>query len=186
LKVFIATATLAGDRLIVWNPEEGSRLYKLGFYGKPVGISKPKTPEFDKPLILDLLEGTYLLEKGIIRVLDQLTSLELTLEGMKKYGRIAIEGFDEKYLVYRDLRDRGYVVTTGIKFGSDFAVYRKGPGIDHAPYIVQVKRPDEAISATEIVRSGRLATTVRKRFIVAIPKLAENRVVYLVFSWFKA
>ncbi|MEM2849891.1 MAG: tRNA-intron lyase [Candidatus Bathyarchaeia archaeon] len=186
MKIFTVTATLAGDRLIVWEPEEGSKLYKLGFYGKPIGISKPKTPEFNKPLILDLLEGTYLLEKGIIRVLDQSTNLELNVEDVKKYGRIAIDGFDGKYLVYRDLRDKGYVVTIGIKFGSDFAVYRKGPGIDHAPYIVQVKMLDEAISATEIVRSGRLATTVRKRFIVAVPKLAENRVVYLLFNWFKA
>lgn len=186
MKIFTVTATLAGDRLIVWKPEEGSKLYKLGFYGKPIGISKPKTPEFNKPLILDLLEGTYLLEKGILRVLDQSTNLELTVEDVKKYGRIAIEGFDGKYLVYRDLRDKGYVVTTGIKFGSDFAVYRKGPGIDHAPYIVQVKMLSETISATEIVRSGRLATTVRKRFIVAVPKLAENRVVYLLFNWFKA
>ncbi|MEM1569530.1 MAG: tRNA-intron lyase [Candidatus Bathyarchaeia archaeon] len=186
MKASLITTTLAGDRIIVWNPEEGSRLYKLGFYGKPVGISKPKTAEFDKPLILDLLEGTYLLEKGFIRVLDQLTNLELTAEDVKKYGRLAIEGFDGKYLVYRDLREKGYVVTTGIKFGSDFAVYRRGPGIDHAPYIVQVKMLNETISATEIVRSGRLATTVRKRFIVAIPKLDENRVVYLLFNWFKA
>ncbi len=186
MRPFTVTATLAGDRLIVWKPEEGSKLYKLGFYGKPVGISKPKTPEFNKPLILDLLEGVYLLEKGIIRVLDQLTNSELTVEDVKKYGRIAIDGFDEKYLVYRDLRDKGYVVTTGIKFGSDFAVYRKGPGIDHAPYIVQVKMPNETINATEIVRSGRLATTVRKRFIIAVPILAESRVVYLLFNWFKA
>lgn len=186
MKVLLATATLAGDRLIVWNPDEGSKLYKFGFYGKPVGISKPKTPEFDKPLILDLLEGTYLLEKGIIRVFDQLTNLELNVDDVKKYGRLAIEGFDAKYFVYRDLRDKGYVVTTGIKFGSDFAVYRKGPGIDHAPYIVQVKMLNDTISATEIVRSGRLATTVRKRFIVAIPKLHENKVVYLLFNWFKA
>ena len=48
--------------LVVWNPEEGSKLYKLGYYGKPIGIPKPKIPEFDVPLILDLMEGVYLVE----------------------------------------------------------------------------------------------------------------------------
>jgi tRNA-intron endonuclease len=48
--------------LVVWNPEEGSQLYKTGFYGKPLGISKPKIPEFKVPLILDLMEGLYLAE----------------------------------------------------------------------------------------------------------------------------
>ena len=46
--------------------------------------------------------------------------------------------FDIKYLVFKKLRDVGYVVSPGIKFGCDFAVYEHGPGIDHAPYLVQV------------------------------------------------
>jgi len=110
LKTHVATATLAGDRLIVWDPAEGSRLYRLGFYGKPVGISKPKTADFDKPLILDLLEGFYLYEKGIITVVDQVTGQEASREELLKRCREAIDCFDEKYLVYKDLRDKGYDV----------------------------------------------------------------------------
>jgi tRNA-intron endonuclease len=83
------------------------------------------------------------------------------------------------------LRGRGYVVSTGIKFGSDFAIYRYGPGIDHAPYLVQVKRSDYTIDSTDIVRAGRLATTVRKSFIVAIPRIEDGRISYLLFRWFK-
>ncbi len=36
--------------LVVWDPAEGSELYKTAYYGKPVGIPKPKVPEFDVPL----------------------------------------------------------------------------------------------------------------------------------------
>lgn len=186
MKTHLATAILAGDRLIVWDPTEGSSLYKLGFYGKPVGIDKPKKADFDKPLILDLLEGFYLYEKGVIVIVDRATGQKPSREELLEKCRKAIDRFDEKYLVYKDLRDKGYIVTPGIKFGSDFAVYEKGPGIDHAPYIVQVKVLKENISATEMVRSGRLATTVKKRFVIAIPRLEENRVVYLLFNWFKA
>ena len=62
--------------LVVWNPEEGSVLYKLGYYGKPIGIPKPKIPDFDVPLILDLMEGVYLVEKEKIRVKKHSTKRE--------------------------------------------------------------------------------------------------------------
>lgn len=38
----------------------------------------------------------------------------------------------------------------------------------------------------EIVLAGRLATTVRKQFTIAVPKAKSGRVDYLVFKWFKA
>jgi len=84
------------------------------------------------------------------------------------------------------LRDSGLIVTPGIKFGCDFAVYKYGPGVEHAPYMVTVKRSDSYITATEIVKNGRLATTVRKRFIIAVPDVAAKKVKYLIFKWFKA
>src|ERR687894_422610 len=37
--------------------------------------------------------------------------------------------FEVKYIVFESLRDKGYVVSPGIKFGCDFAVYIHGPGI---------------------------------------------------------
>jgi len=77
-------------------------------------------------------------------------------------------------------------VTPGIKFGCDFAVYKYGPGVEHAPYMVSVKKVGSDISATEIVKAGRLATTVRKRFIIAVPDLEAKKPKYLIFKWFKA
>ena len=44
----------------------------------------------------------------------------------------------------------------------------------------------EQVTATEIVKAGRLATTVRKRFIIAVPDSEKNRIRYLIFKWFKA
>jgi len=78
------------------------------------------------------------------------------------------------------------VVTPGIKFGCDFAVYKQGPGVEHAPYMVSVKKAGSEITATEIVKTGRLATTVRKRFIIALPDLEKARIRYVIFKWFKA
>jgi tRNA-intron endonuclease len=90
------------------------------------------------------------------------------------------------YAVYRDLREQSLVVTPGVKYGCDFAVYKEGPGIDHAPYMVSVKSQKDTMTATEIVKAGRLATTVRKRFIIAVPDLEKNKIQYFIYKWFKA
>lgn len=173
--------------LIVWNPASGSELYRKGYYGKPLGIAKPKTPEFNVPLILDLMEGLYLTEKGVIAVHEGLTGKKkMGVRKLRQKAKLLYEEFDEKYAVYRDFRQRGLVVTPGIKFGCDFAVYKYGPGVEHAPYMVSVKKAKSTITATEIVKTGRLATTVRKRFIIAVPDLEKDRVEYLIFKWFKA
>ncbi|HUT17248.1 MAG TPA: tRNA-intron lyase [Acidobacteriota bacterium] len=172
--------------LVVWNSTEGSQLYKTEFYGKPLGIPKPKIPEFDVPLLLDLMEGLYLAEKGMITIYEGSGKRKVGLKKLKQKARQLYEEFDEKYAVYRDLRDSGLIVTPGIKFGCDFAVYKYGPGVEHAPYMVSVKKAGSDISATEIVKTGRLATTVRKRFIIAVPDLDTEKTKYLIFKWFKA
>ncbi len=177
-------AYLVENRLVVWDPKQGSELYKLGYYGKPLGIPKPKTPEFKVPLLLDLLEGLYLKEKGILTI--YMDGRELTKKELIKKAKETYENFLLKYMVYKDLREHSLIVQPGIKFGCDFAVYEHGPGIDHAPYLIQVKKPEETIDATEIVRAGRLATTVRKRFIIAIPNLKTKKITYLMFKWWKA
>lgn len=172
--------------LVVWNPADGSELYKIGFYGKPLGIPKPKIPEFSVPLILDLMEGLYLAEKGIVEVFEGPEKRKVNLKKLRQKARTLYEEFDEKYAVYRHLRDGGMVVTPGVKFGCDFAVYKHGPGLEHAPYMVSVKKATSELTATEIVKAGRLATTVRKRFIIAVPDLGKEKIRYLIFKWFKA
>jgi tRNA-intron endonuclease len=172
--------------LVVWNPAEGSQLYKTEFYGKPLGIPKPKIPEFKVPLLLDLMEGLYLAEKSTITIYEGSEKRKVGLKKLKQKAKQLYEEFDEKYAVYRDLRDSGLIVTPGIKFGCDFAVYKYGPGVEHAPYMVSVKKAGSDISATEIVKAGRLATTVRKRFIIAVPDLDTEKTQYLIFKWFKA
>ena len=174
---------LIENRIIVWNIKDSRKLFSQGYYGKPIGIPKPKIEEIDAPLILDLIEGLYLLEnkKIIITKSKQKISVEKLIEICKK----EVHEFDKKYLVYKNFRDKGYIINPGIKFGCDFAVYEKGPGIDHAPFLIQVYTRNESISATGIVLAGRLATTVRKQFILAIPK-GKDKVDFLALDWWKA
>jgi tRNA-intron endonuclease len=171
--------------LVVWDSTEGSELYKTAYYGKPLGIPKPKIPEFNVPLILDLMEGLYLAETDKIAIYEKEDS-KVGLKKLRQKVRELYGEFEEKYAVYKDLRDSGLIVTPGIKFGCDFAVYKYGPGVEHAPYMVSVKKSGSNITATEIVKAGRLATTVRKRFIIAVPDMTNGKTKYSIFKWFKA
>jgi len=177
------TAELIGDRIIVWNPSLGFELFAAGFFGKPIGIRKPKIERFDKPLELSFYEAVYLVEKGVLKV-KTLDGRFLTLDELMEIGKRSYEDFEAKYKVYRDLRDRGYVVRPGLKFGSDFSVYRYGPGIDHAPFLVTVFSRDTKLLGIDFVRAGRLATSVRKKWVLALI-LEDGSIRYFVFSWYK-
>lgn len=174
---------LIENRIIVWNIKDSQKLFMEGYYGKPIGIPKPKLNEINVPLILDLIEGLYLLQKLKIKIYKEKKSV--TEDEMLEICRKEHHNFDRKYTVYKNFRDKGYIVNPGIKFGCDFAVYQKGPGIDHAPYLVQVYNRSDMISSTDVVLAGRLATTVRKQFILAIPR-GNDDVDCLALDWWKA
>ena len=173
------------NRIVIWDIDTSRRLFREGYYGKPLGIPKPKDFEFSAPLILDLMEAYYLVKKKALRIESE-KGVRMTSDEIEKICVRSYADFAEKYLVYRNLREVGYVVAPGIKFGSDFAVYEHGPGIDHAPYIVQVMKPGSPITATSLVRSGRLATTVKKQFIIAIADAKNAAVDYLRYDWWRA
>jgi len=171
------------NRIIVWNIEDSRKLFSEGYYGKPIGMPKPKPEEINVPLILDLIEALYLLENKKISIYK--SKQKITIEDMIEFCKKEYFDFDKKYIVYKNFRDKGYIVNPGIKFGCDFAVYEKGPGIDHAPYLIQVYNRKDVITSTGIVLAGRLATTVRKQFILAIPK-RKDKVDFLALDWWKA
>ena len=177
---------LVENRIVIWNLEQSRNLFEEGFFGKPLGVSKPKGSDFNSPLILDLIEGHYLIEQNKLTIYKNNERNLVSIKKMNSICKKEYEDFESKYLVFTELRRNGYVVTPGIKFGCDFAVYEHGPGIDHAPYLVQVVRPTDMLTATSIILAGRLATTVRKQFIIASPKLKERKVEFVSFDWWKA
>ena len=171
------------NRIIIWDIQESRDLFRNGYFGKPIGIPKPNPDEINVPLILDLMEGCYLLEISKIKIYRD--KKKVSLDELIKICREEYHNFDKKYLVYKDFREKEYVVNPGIKFGCDFAVYNRGPGIDHAPYLIQVYNKSDPISSTDVVLAGRLASSVKKQFILAIPS-GKSSVDYLALDWWKA
>jgi len=170
------------SRVIVFNPLFASYLYvKYNFYGAPLGISKPRMEYFSKPSELSLIEAYYLLKKEKITIYDPQKGKNLNLEEFFDIGKQIHHKFEEKLIIYEDLREKGYIPRPGLKFGADFVVYKKGPGLEHSPFIVHVLPHDSKITAIDMVRAGRLATSVRKKFVIANPLTIS----YYFFEWFK-
>jgi tRNA-intron endonuclease, archaea type len=183
--VVVISGRLVENRIVIWDISDSRALFGSGYYGKPLGIPKPKGIDFDAPLVLDLIEGCYLVEKRRLQ-LFHIDGKQVSLNEIRKICKKQYVDFDAKYLVFQNLRNKGYIVTPGIKFGCDFAVYEQGPGIDHAPYLVRVFRATDDLTATGVVLAGRLATTVKKQFILALPKVTERKVDYVGFDWWRA
>ncbi len=183
IEFIILKTELLENRLIVWDLDDSKKLFSQGYYGKPIGIPKPKLNEINVPLILDLIEGYYLMKKSAIQIYKN--KKKISERKMFEICQKQHHNFEKKFQVYKNFRDKGYIVNPGIKFGCDFTVYQKGPGIDHAPYLVQVYNKSESVTSTDIVLAGRLATSVKKQFILAIPSGKEN-VDYIGLDWWKA
>ena len=170
------------SRVIIFNPLYASFLYvKKRFFGSPLGINKPRLEYFSKPSELSIIEAYYLLEKDEITIFDVKENKYLNTKEFFKIGKQTHHKFEEKYVIYKDLREKRYIPRPGLKFGADFVVYKKGPGLEHSPFIVQVLPQESKISAIDMVRAGRLATSVRKKFVIANPQTIN----YYFFTWFK-
>ena len=71
-------------------------------------------------------ESFYLLEKQKIKVYDKKVGRELELRDLVRKFSVGKPEIWIKYLVYRDLRDRGYIVRESTRT-FDFDIYGKGP-----------------------------------------------------------
>jgi tRNA-intron endonuclease len=176
---------LVGKAVLVLDVEEARRLYSRGFYGKFIGYDKVKPNEVNTvnaPLHLSILEALYLMERGLLRIMNT-NGDEVPREELVKLGREVMRNFDHIYGIYKELRDGKYVVKSGLKFGSLFAVYEKGPGIDHAPVLLHFIEPNREITALDVTRAARLSHSVNKRFVLATYNEAEVRMDYIAFEW---
>ena len=67
IEFVILKTELLENRLIVWNIEDSKRLFSQGYYGKPIGITKPKLNEINVPLVLDLIEDFQSVFQGMLQ-----------------------------------------------------------------------------------------------------------------------
>jgi len=124
-------------------------------------------------LFLCPFETVYLAEKGEIRV-ENSEGEPMSETDLLEFFSERREGFDRAYVVFRDLRDAGYIVKSGFKFGGHFRVYEGDPDSTHSDWVVAVTGPEGKLTPRDILRATRLATSVRKKFVLAVVEDVES------------
>ena len=122
-------------------------------------------------ILISIYEGLYLLEKGVMET-------EGSFNQIYRLGLKLFENFDTIYRIYRDLRERSFMVKTGLKFGSDLRVYeriRSLREIEHSKYLVKIR---SEIVVRELAGDVRLSNAVKK--ILLYPFFTDSReIVYI-------
>ncbi|MBQ8016691.1 MAG: tRNA-intron lyase [Methanobrevibacter sp.] len=140
--------------------EEGSK--------RPVALhEKSKFGKIEADFLhLSLIEACYLLEKGRLNIYedDVKCSIGYLIDLIKQQDLYA------KYIVYRDLKDRGFVIKTGFKYGSEFRLYNRGggPGQGHSDYLVKIIFENYDINALDFASYVRVSHGVNKKLLLAI------------------
>ncbi len=119
---------------------------------------------------LDIYETIYLLKHGDLRLSNA------TLAQVEKAAGRRMKFFSDMYSVYEDWRKRGYVVKTGFKFGTHFRIYFPGASPVrsedewmHSKHVIHVFPRRNKLIISEWARAIRVAHSVKKTFILAIP-----------------
>lgn len=96
------------------------------------------------------------------------------------------KNIETKLAVFSDLRKKGYIVKTALKFGSEFRVYNKGvkPGDDHASWLLFPLREHETLTWYDFAAKNRVATSTNKKLMLAIVD-DEGDVTYYEVAWFR-
>ena len=141
--------------------------------------------EKDGKLNLSLIEGFFLLEKEKIDVYDGRNHLLAKEEYMKKASKQE-PNFFIRYAVFKDLRERGYIVKTALKFGADFRVYDRGikPGEDHAKWVVYPVSEGSTLTWHEFAAKNRVAHSTKKKLLLAVVD-NEGDVSYWECGWLR-
>lgn len=133
-------------------------------------------------LALTFFEALFLLGKGIVEIEDGKKGKAVSFQQLLKRYQSVDENSWVKYLIYRDLRSRGYVTREGFGWGIDFRVYERGEyGTATATYLVFGIQEGQPVSVEELVRAMKHVQGLKKRLVLAVLN-RRGEVVYYSLS----
>ena len=168
------TAHFSGEK-IVSSSSDAFSLYEKSLLGE----KKSGRIEYSS------VEGLYLVSSGRMEI----------IVGGKVFGEDALirklrkkdKKIEVKFDVFSDLRRKGYIVKTALKFGAEFRVYDKGvkPGKEHAKWILYTVRENEQLTWHDFAAKNRIAHSTKKNLLIGIVD-EEGGIVYYEVAWVKA
>ncbi|MCR4284862.1 MAG: tRNA-intron lyase [archaeon] len=161
-------ATLISEK-VSSNSVEARNLFASQMFGEEVG----------EKIFYSLVEAFYLVEKGQMELLDfrdkKLSSSEIS----RRFESID-KKFKVKYIVFKDLRKRGYIVKTALKFGAEFRVYEKNS--KHSKWILFPVSENNQMTWQDFSAKNRVAHSTKKNLLIAVVD-EECDVSYYEVKW---
>ncbi len=160
----IIEASFKKTGVIIPSQKDADFLYKSGY-----GILH----EEDEGSILGSCETLYLVTEKRLHIIDHKNHKELNFQALLEKFRGKDAEIWTRYLIYRDLRSRGYVVRDGFSFGIDFRLYERGKyGEQAAKYVVfgicegiptPIKKLSEVLRFVQSTKKSLILAVVDRR-----------------------
>jgi len=165
---------LVGE-IISSNTSEAHALHKKSYFGEPLSEGK---------IQYSLPEALFLVEKGKMEIFSGRGNKKIPKKDLLKRFQRIDKKIQIKYPVFRDLREKGHIVKTALKFGAEFRVYSKGakPGKKHAKWIVFTDHESKRLTWHEFSAKNRIAHSTRKNLLLAIVD-EEGDITYYEVGW---
>jgi tRNA-intron endonuclease len=128
-----------------------------------------------KEMLLTFYEALYLLDKQMLEIEDE-KGKNIDFQTLVQCYERVNENAWAGYLVYRDLRSRGYVVREGFGTKVDFRDYSK----DTAKYLIISVQEGKPISIEDLTRSLTESLSLKKELVLAVINRRGETVYYSV------
>jgi tRNA-intron endonuclease, archaea type len=134
----------------------------------------------DTVFTLTFFESLYLQDKGMLEAKDEDDSA-VDFQSLLHCYEAQNENAWVNYLVYRDLRSRGYVVRGGFVVGIDFRIYDRGAyGKDTAPYLILGTQEGQPLPIGDLANALQKCQNQKKELILAVINRRGEIVYYSV------
>ncbi len=158
LKIEIIDGIFKNNKIEISNSPTAQSLYGKNYFGTLLP---------NNSLELDVLEALLLIERSRINIFDE-NKKEMTAEQILS---IVVEEDPRiwvKYLVYRDLRQRGYMVRLGYGEGIDFRVYPRGSTRSEAiaKYFIYILDEGNSVQLQNLDQITQQTLNARKKLII--------------------
>jgi tRNA-intron endonuclease len=157
--------TIEKNKVIVRDQQGIEEFYENSYIGTI------EVRENQKILVLDPIEILLLHERQRILLWEgnDKNKNQYDFEGLLSYFSQYDERLWQKYIIYMDLRKRGYIVRTGYGDGIDFRVFKRGADFkeDTAKYLIFPVFESNPIELRDLDKISRVAMSSRKDLIIA-------------------
>jgi tRNA-intron endonuclease len=166
------------DKVLTTDSKGLEEFYENSFIGTIEEGAELKTLVFDPVEVLLLIERHRLL----VWENNDKTKNPYDFENMLTHFTKYDEYLWHKYIIYMDLRKRGYIVRTGYGNGIEFRVYKRGADFrkDAAKYLIYPVFEGGPIELRDLDKMSRVAMSSRKDLIVATVDRLSKPIYYSV------